>query len=232
MRILALESTEAIGTVAALEGGEVLKQVELNPHQQSARSLAPGIQEVLEAVGWRASEVELVAVTRGPGSFTGLRVGLSTAKAFAYAVGAPILGIDTLEAIAANAPEGVDWLAVAVDAQRGQVMAGSFRRGPEGWMIAAGPTQLRDVDDWLSSLPPGIQVSGPILRKHALRLPAHLVPLPAELWAPKAALVGVLAARDWGAGRRDDLWSLAPVYSRRSAAEEKWEQQNRGQGKP
>ena len=77
-------------------------------------------------------------------------------------------------------------------------------------------------DAWLSSLEAGTHLSGPILRRYISRIPSHLSCLAPELWTPTAAQLGRLAARDWAAGRRDDLWSLAPVYSRSSAAEEKW----------
>ena len=75
----------------------------LDPARRSARTLAPGIRHLLADAGWTPRDVALVAVSIGPGSFTGLRLGVMTAKAFAYAVGAPVLGIGTLEVIAAHA---------------------------------------------------------------------------------------------------------------------------------
>ncbi len=229
MKILALETTETIGTVAALDDDHLLRQISLNPGQRSARSLAPGIQELLREVRWHPHDVALVAVTRGPGSFTGLRVGLATAKAFAYAAGAEVLGIDTLEAIAANAPDDIRQLAVAVDAQRGQVVAGRFTRGPENLFVAAGPAELLDLRQWLETLDPAFHLTGPILRKHKATIPPHLTALPPELWAPQAAQVGRLAAHHYSSGQRDDLWTLAPTYSRPSAAEEKRSQRHPNQ---
>lgn len=227
MRRLALETTERIGSIAAWEGDALLREDRLNPDQQSARSLAPAIKRLLQEVGWKPADVELVAVTIGPGSFTGLRLGLATAKTFAYAVGANILGVGTLEAIAAAAPEYASPLSVAVDAQRGDVVAGEFQMGPDGWLLASGPPRLMPSSAWLESLSSQTYVGGPALRRYADHVPSHAIVLPDELWSPSAAQVGRLAARDWTAGRRDDLWSLLPIYSRRSAAEEKWEQRQR-----
>lgn len=150
---------------------------------------------------------------------------MTTAKTFAYSVGAEVLGIDTLEAIAAHAPAEVQLLSVAVDAQRGQVMAGLFRRAPDGWLVALEPSQLLDAKAWLAGLAPGTPVAGPVLRKLgklASHESGHVALLPPELWGPTAAAVGRLAARDYARGRRGDVWSLAPHYSRPSAAEEKW----------
>ena len=104
-----------------------------------ASSLAPGIAAALEKAGLRPGDVHCVAVTRGPGSFTGLRVGVATAKVFAYAVGADVLGLDTLEVIAAAAPPQVSSLWVAIDAQRGDVVAAPFRLRPRRLVRARGP---------------------------------------------------------------------------------------------
>ena len=223
MRILALETTEMVGSVAALCDGNLLAELELDRQQRTAQSLAPGLRTLLEKVGWRPDHVELVAVTIGPGSFTGLRIGVTTAKTFAYAVGAEVLGVDTLATIAAGAPEQIQALCAVVDAQRGEVVAGSFRRGQDGWLATDGEARLVAADAWLDGLAAGTIVSGPVLRKLADRLPENVRLLEEQYWAPKAAAVARLAEKHHAAGRRDDLWTLVPRYSRRSAAEEKWE---------
>ena len=221
MRILAIETTDLAGSVAALDGERLLSELILNPQQRSAQSLAPGLVRLWEQTGWKPSDVELVAVTVGPGSFTGLRVGVTTAKILAYVARAAVLGIDTLETVAVRAPTYVETLAIGVDAQRGQVVAQSFHR-QHGLMVPLDSQRLIDVDDWLAQLPPDRPVSGPILRKLAGRLPEHVHALAPEYWNPTAEAVGRLAARLHQAGRRDDVWQLVPRYSRRAAAEEKW----------
>ncbi len=222
MRILALETTERVGTVAVMQDGNLLAQLELDRQKRSAQSLAPGLRTLLERVAWRPDAVDLVAVTVGPGSFTGIRVGVMTAKALAYAAGADILGLDTLETIAAGAPEGVRALWAAVDAQRGEVVAGPFARNGNGTFRPVEPARLVEIDAWLDALPPDTLLSGPVLQKLAGRLPQHVSTLDAEYWPPKAAVVAGLAAERYAAGERHDLWTLVPRYSRRSAAEEKW----------
>jgi tRNA threonylcarbamoyladenosine biosynthesis protein TsaB len=128
MRILALETTDKTGSVAAFDNDNLLSESDLSHSQRSAQSLVPAINVLLEQVGWRAENVQLVGVSIGPGSFTGLRVGVTAAKVFAYAVGADILAVDTLKAIAAGALGAVKTkeLWVAMDAQRGDVVARSF----------------------------------------------------------------------------------------------------------
>lgn len=223
MRILALETTEAAGSLAAAINDKVLHELELSATQRSASSLAPGIKTLLEQAGWRGADVQLVAVTLGPGSFTGLRVGVTTAKVFAYAVGAEVLGVDTLQTIAMAAPPEVQTLSVAVDAQRGDVVAGLFQRGPDTCFQPAAPAELISIDTWLAGLSPGMVVSGPILKKLVDRLPPGVTALAPQLWRPTAGNVARLAARLYAAGQRDDPWGLLPRYSRRPAAEENWE---------
>ena len=221
MRILAIETTQRIGSLAAMCDGKLLSELELSCRQRSAQSLAPGLRSLLDQVGWQPAEVELVAVTVGPGSFTGLRIGVATAKVFAYATKAEVLGVDTLETIAAAAPEEVRAIWAAVDAQRGEVVARLFQRGGDGWFRPAGDSQLVAVDDWLDGLAPGSVITGPVLRKIAGRVPDNITVLDPQYWPPKAATVARLAARLYAAGQRDDVWRLVPRYSRRSAAEEK-----------
>ncbi|HEX5471854.1 MAG TPA: tRNA (adenosine(37)-N6)-threonylcarbamoyltransferase complex dimerization subunit type 1 TsaB, partial [Lacipirellulaceae bacterium] len=99
-RILAIETSGRHGSVATL-GGEVgearlVGQLALTGDQRTAQSLAPAMQQLLAAAQWTPESLDLVAVTVGPGSFTGLRIGVTTAKAFAYAVGADIIRVNTL----------------------------------------------------------------------------------------------------------------------------------------
>jgi tRNA threonylcarbamoyladenosine biosynthesis protein TsaB len=221
-RILALETSEVTGSVAAAADGKVLVELQLDPRQRSAQSLAPTIKSVLAEVGWQPREIGLLAVTVGPGSFTGLRVGVATAKVLAYAAGAEVLGIGTLEVIAAAAPDEVPAVSVAVDAQRGDVVAQGFRRGAAGWLVPLAAAALVPLEQWITGLPPGFAVSGPVLKKWTASLPVGVTMLDRALWRPMAGNVARLAYRDYLAGRRDDLWNLLPLYSRPSAAEEKW----------
>jgi tRNA threonylcarbamoyladenosine biosynthesis protein TsaB len=220
MRILALETSSTLGTIAAADGGRLVAEHALDPQVRSARSLAPGIQQLLTDIGWRPKDLEILAVTIGPGSFTGLRVGIATAKTLAYSLQARCVGLTTLEVIAAQYGGTAARLSVVIDAQRGQVFAASFCRREQRWQIDGEPTLL-NADDWLASLNLGAAVSGPALAQLASRLPAGMVVADADLWTPRAATVAALAWQRHLDGKYDDLWKLAPLYLRKSAAEEK-----------
>lgn len=222
MRILAIETTDIAGSIAALDMGRILTAHDLDPRLRSAQTLAPAIVTLLEKAGWRPGDVELVAVATGPGSFTGLRVGVATAKLFAYAVGAEVLGVNSLEVVAAQqtaAAEGAALWAV-LDAQRNQVFAGRFNRDGAGWQWQ-GETTLLDNSAWIAGLLPGQIVCGPVLEKLAGKLPEGITVANRAQWSPKAATVGQLAWKHYQAGRRDDVFGLMPQYFRASAAEEK-----------
>ncbi len=236
---------KTIGSVAAASDGKLLAELELNPQQRSAASLAPALQDLLKMVGWRPGEVQLVAATIGPGSFTGLRVGVTTAKTFAYAVGAEVLGVDTLQAIANGLPGETPGTVPILGPKSSKMglsplIATHACRSP--WTPSAAtwlPSRLPatqpagfsppgrknclPVDAWLAGLPPGTLVAGPVLQKLLDRLPVGVTAAEARFWHPRAAGVARLAAWLYAAGRRDDVWSLSPRYSRRSAAEEKWD---------
>jgi len=220
VRILALETSERIGSVAILDSGALLGETRLNPAERTASSLAPAIAELLSQVAWKPSNLELVAVNVGPGSFTGLRQGVTMAKTLAYSLGIEVLGVHTLESIGMAAPAEVERLAVAIDAQRQQVFAGELVRNDEGLLRIVGELQILDNDAWLGQLAPGTHVSGPALKKIAASAPGTLNLLPESLWLPTAQAVGLLAYRDFSSGRRQDIFGLLPQYYRLSAAEE------------
>lgn len=222
-RLLALETSGTSGSVAAFDGDRLLGRLTLDPALRSARSLAPGIQQVLREAGWKPREVQLVAVTAGPGSFTGLRIGLTTARTFAYAVGAQLLGINTLEVLTEQAPRDARVVRAVLDAQRQELFAATYSRQADGsWSNPARQMPaIMSIDAWLATLSAGDVVIGPILAKLRARLPSLIHAAPETSWMPDAATVGRIAARRFAAGERHDLWSLAPLYLRRSAAEEK-----------
>lgn len=221
MLILAIETSTGAGSIALLEDDRLVSSVSLDPQRRTAQSLAPTLASQLRAAGWLPQQVNLVAVSQGPGSFTGLRVGVTTAKAFAYGVGAEVLGVNTLEAIAAQTPLDCPFVWAVVDAQRGQVFTALFRQSRGGDPGVIEPTTILDAEAWLSRLSAGVGVTGPGLVRLADRLPPGVRVADRRLWTPQAATVGQLAALRYQRGERADLWALAPQYYRPSAADEK-----------
>jgi tRNA threonylcarbamoyladenosine biosynthesis protein TsaB len=221
MNILAIETSGLGGSVATLTDGKLLHELELDADKRSAQALAPAIKQVLDRSGWSPRDVKLVAVTVGPGSFTGLRIGVMTAKAFAYATGAAVLGLSTLEVIANQMPDSIAEIEVVMDAQRKQLFWQRFARDRQGWFQPVTEVMIKDVSVWLTIPAPAQHVAGAALENLRDRLPAGIQIAPRELSFPRASTVGRLAAQKYMSGERGDVWALAPVYHRRSAAEEK-----------
>jgi tRNA threonylcarbamoyladenosine biosynthesis protein TsaB len=224
LRILALETTGLSGSVAALTGGTVIAQSDLAAGKRSAQSLAPGIADLFKQVGWKPTDVQLIAVTVGPGSFTGLRVGVTTAKTLAYATGAAVLGVDTLAVIAAQSPAEVDQVWATFDAQRSELFVAQLQRTEAGNPLAwqsAGPPKIVDGATWIAERAAGETISGPGLSRWRDKIRAGVNVVPEANWQPQATTVGQLAWQQYQAGQRQDLWGLSPVYLRASAAEEK-----------
>ena len=226
-RTLALETSGLSGSVAACDGGRLLAEHDLAVGQRSAQSLAPALRKLLAEVGWQPRDVQCVAVTIGPGSFTGLRVGVTTAKTFAYATRAAVIGVDTLAVIAAQAPAEATRVAVALDAQRREVFAAVYGPATMQGRSLVEPARIVTVQAWLDSLTDDVWGSGPVLDKLAGVLPPGARPVAREFWHPRAATVARLAGAAFDRGQRDDIWQLVPNYLRRSAAEEKWDQRRK-----
>jgi len=222
VKTIAIDTSLAVGSVAALEDSAVAEApLAAGDH---ARLLAPALVDVAGRLGWQPRDATLVAVVRGPGSFTGLRIGVATAKALAWAGGAALVGVSGFTVVARRTaralPAHAGPVAIAFDAGRREVYAALATPDavdPTGWTVSAGG--LVPADDWLAGLPAGTCVSGPALA--AAAIPARLVAAPREAWFPTAAEAGRAALALAAAGRVDDAAALVPDYLRPSYADEK-----------
>ncbi len=221
MRILAIETVEQSGSVAILDDDKLVAAFDLDPEVRSAQSLSAGIAKLLAGKGWSPRDIKLTAVAIGPGSFTGLRVGVTTAKLFAYAVGADVIGVNSLEAIAWQCAKVRDSVWTLIDAQRNQVFAALFVLNSNGEWTWDDKTELLDDKELMLRIKDGQSVCGPAVAKVANRVPAGAVVINQAHWFPKAIAVGQLGVRKFKNGQRDDVFRIAPEYHRLSAADEK-----------
>ena len=224
VKTLAIDTSLASGSVAALADDAVAERpLAAGDH---ARLLAPALVDVAARLGWTPRDAGLIAVVRGPGSFTGLRVGVATAKALAWAGDAWLVGVSGFELVARRSARAlgghVGPVAIGFDAGRGEVFAATATpdaAAPGGWTVA--PAALQPLAVWLAGLPAGGCVTGPVLAGAGVAPPAHLVVAPPEAWFPTAAEAGAVALLHAAAGRRDAPATLVPDYLRPSYADEK-----------
>jgi tRNA threonylcarbamoyladenosine biosynthesis protein TsaB len=225
MKILAFETSGLLGSVALLEtaDGKLVSTIERETpaDQRTARSLLPTTHELLKENSWLPADVELVAVTTGPGSFTGLRIGVVAAKTLAYAVGAKLVGVHTLAAMAEAFKTREQRLWTSLDAQRQELFAAPFDPARSVVDQAEPSTDIMPIDDWIAQLRDGDQVAGPPLAKLRQLLPAGVVIADERLWNPSAAAVGRLGIALFNRGCAISPLELVPDYFRKSAAEEK-----------
>jgi tRNA threonylcarbamoyladenosine biosynthesis protein TsaB len=174
---------------------------------------------MLAQAAWTPASLGLIAVTIGPGSFTGLRIGVTTAKTLAYATGAKLAGISTLAVLAYQAKTHAARTWAISDAQRDELFAQVYNASDD-LALALDQTRVLTVNDWLAELQPGDAIIGPVLTKLHSRLPSG-VSAASELMQPSASAVGQLGWQRFLAGQIDDPFQLVPRYHRRSAAEEK-----------
>jgi tRNA threonylcarbamoyladenosine biosynthesis protein TsaB len=215
-RFLIIDTAHRRGHVAVALGEQVVGTRFLEEARRHARDLAPLVQELLREQNWRPRELTGVIVSRGPGSYTGLRVGLISAKTLAYATGCELIGIDTFAAIAGQAPPGTPRVDVIADAQQGKIYVQSFVN------CQGGPLSIQTCAAWLEDLASGTWVTGPGLEACAGSLPQHASLAPPQDWLPRPESLLALAWEHRRRGERDDPFGLEPLYLRASAAEEKW----------
>ncbi|MBI3862246.1 MAG: tRNA (adenosine(37)-N6)-threonylcarbamoyltransferase complex dimerization subunit type 1 TsaB [Planctomycetia bacterium] len=226
--MLAIETSGPLGSVALLEAGRVLAEQSLELGKKHAQSLIPTIQSVLAQGGKQARDVRLVAVSIGPGSYTGLRVGVTCAKTLAYAVNCPLVAVDTLLAIACNSPSKVSTVDVVADAQRGDVFVGHYARIATGLWIRSGEIRAVKAEDWAGELSDKHTVTGPGLEKYGGLAEGKCRKLPPQAWTPHATWVAMLGIGLLAEGQTADPREIEPHYLRRSSAEVQWERLHPG----
>lgn len=225
--LLAIETSGRAGSVALLDAAPadpvVLAEQSLPETERTARSLVPALRELLARAAANPRQGVAVAVASGPGSFTGLRIGVTAAKTWAYATQSALVEVNTLDVLAAQAGDRAGCQAAVwavLDAQRGDLFVARYDSATP--LPSAGdPTQLLSADAWLAAVQPGDLVVGQAAARYAERLPAGVVLADEATCQPRAATVGLLGARLLAAGQTIAPFALAPRYHRSSAAEEK-----------
>ncbi len=224
--LIALETATDVCGVALLREGRVEVELSLRRPRRHAAQLAPLVRDALRYGGLEPADLSAVAVSMGPGSYTGLRIGVSTAKGLCMATDAALVGVPTLEALAASvAPcaEAGHVLLPLLDARRDEVYAAAFRREARGAVEPIAETVACPVEalpEWLSGALPGagracwLAGSGATKAADALRgagYDAHV--LDPAMHPPSAAHVGHRALARLARGDAgEDVAAFEPFY--------------------
>lgn len=217
MRLLTIETATRRGTVAVLQDQSLLAVAENLAPRSFAERLVPMIDEVLARAGWTLADLELVAVGIGPGSFTGVRVGVATAKGLALALDIGLIGVVSLDAISLAARQIAGPTAVVgmLDAKKAEVFAAAY--DTDG-MCLAGPLNLSraDVRPWIDALTSTRSISPVVVGEVAdeLDLPGYRRLRAPGCDLPSPPAMAELALARWRAGRVNEIDRLEPVYVR------------------
>lgn len=221
MKILAVETSGLEASIALAVGDQLVAERTLDTAgQRNARLLIPAVADLLKQESLTPSQIDVVAVSIGPGSFTGLRVGVVFAKTFAWVNNAKLVAVDTLQALAQRVAPTEREVTVISDAQRGDVFVNSYR--VTDVMEPTGAVRIESLETVLTGLQreSDFLLTGPGVTHFADQIPESIPIAEADELMPQASALfpparGLILKEQWA-----DLDTIEPIYLRRSYAEE------------
>lgn len=223
MKVLGIETSGNVGGVAICEDKHIIIAKDFGAGMQHGKELIPAIRTTLHEIGWKPGDIDLIAVNVGPGSYTGLRVGVTCAKTLAYALNKPIVDVPIFDIIAENYAMGSIPICPIIDAKRNHVYAciykleGIQRKRQSGFLVIQ-PEKL------LSILPRPVIVFGDGVKPYKGIFQQKDIIIDEEGHAiPRAKYVALLGKRMYESGHRCEADKLLPLYLRRAEAIEKQE---------
>ncbi len=223
--ILAIETATGCGSVSltrgGVEDGRLLAEATVQPEVTHSRRLLGSVDWIMKGAGVEWPDVDGVAVSLGPGSFTGLRIGMAAAKGIVFTTKVPFLGVQTLDAISLSCPVIDRPLWCLLDARKQEVYAACYQPDNNGRPECITPAEVIRPAILADRIREPVMLAGPgVDEYYDLFSSIESVQLiPAALSSPRAARVGFLAAEQMAAGESMDPATAAPLYVRASEAE-------------
>ncbi len=222
MFILALDTSSDALSVALLEDTALRAEIFVNSGLNHSCTLLPTVKRLYDIAELNIAQTDLYVCTVGPGSFTGLRTGVCTMKGLAMAMGKPLVGLSTLEALAANAGPWPENICPLLDASRGKIYAALYRRDENGHLQLIGEEGVTDINRFLSALEGEALFLGSGALKYAAEIkkerPQSFIADPQDCHV-HARRVGILGGKKSAAEEIADVLTLAPRYLLLSEAE-------------
>ncbi len=221
MKLLAMDSSALVASVALCEDDIRLGEITIENGNTHSETLLPNIEFLLSRFSLDVAHIDAFAVSAGPGSFTGVRIGAATAKGLAFGTGKPCVGVSTLEALAQNLAH-IDGLIVPVmNARRGQVYTAVFsaRNGVLSRLSPDSAIAITELDALLGNYEEPVRLVGDGYEITAERLTHPILPVPHSLRGQSAYSVAQVARRMLEAGGNFSDITLSPSYLRLSQAE-------------
>jgi tRNA threonylcarbamoyladenosine biosynthesis protein TsaB len=222
--ILAVDTSGFEGSIAVSDDRRILGEPSLMAEgRRHAQTLVLQVDRLLKSLQLVPQDIGAVAVSVGPGSFTGLRVGVVFAKTFAWANAANLVAVDTLRAVAQQTVDVTKNVAVISDAQRSEVFVNEYTWDPaSASFVADDEVRIEAIETVVAqTVERGLHVTGPGLVKFADQFPDSSLLVDSSLWIPGAAAVAQIGSLMMADNLLADPGTLEPLYIRRSYAEEK-----------
>ncbi len=227
MRGLAIETSGRLGSVALVEHGKVLIEQSFSHGLKHAAGLLPLMDGLIRPIGWKPAELKELYVSQGPGSFTGLRIGITLAKTLSFTTGARIVPVPSLHVLAYNTPEDASNVIVVLDAKRDQIFTAGYERSAGDW-IEREPAHLDFLSEMIERSPRPVHLIGEGIPYHEKFLPEDrtgIMITPQSGWNARAGIVAMLGVRLAAQDRFVPADQFAPAYIRIPEAEEKYKLQ-------
>ncbi|MCT4619751.1 MAG: tRNA (adenosine(37)-N6)-threonylcarbamoyltransferase complex dimerization subunit type 1 TsaB [Marinisporobacter sp.] len=230
MKILALDTSSIVATVAVMDDDQLIGEYIINHKRTHSQKLMPMIEELLKSCELAIKDMDIIAVAKGPGSFTGLRIGVATAKGLAHAVDIPVVGISTLDALAFNMPFSEGIICPILDARRSQVYTAVYKWDDETLNNIEEPIaiSIEELVEKLLKRPEKVVFLGDGIKanKEYLieKLKDRAVFPPNSVKMQRASSVAQLAMERAKNGEVENYYELVPTYLRKSEAERQYEE--------
>jgi len=224
-RALAIETSRQTGSVALVEDSAVLVEEAFTHGLKHAVGMLPLIDRLMRNYGWKPNDLQHLYVSQGPGSFTGLRIGITLAKTIAMVTGARIIPVPTLHVLAMNAPVEATHLIVVLDAKRNQIFTARYERQDQKW-IEREQAHLDSLPEIVGRTPRPVHLIGEGIPFHEKFLPADRsgIVFTSEIdWRARASVVAQLGMELAGQNVFADADRFTPTYVRKPEAEEKYD---------
>jgi tRNA threonylcarbamoyladenosine biosynthesis protein TsaB len=233
MKILGIDTSTSCGSLGIIDDDEVVAEYTLLRDETHSARLVPAIQALLKEARLGLDEIDGMAVSLGPGSFTGLRVGLSAVKGLALAAERPVVGVPTLDALASNLPFTPCVICPILDARKGEVYTALYKYGESGRIEQLTPYQVLPPPLLLEKIPlqdtiflgDGVEAYGGLFEE---RLGTQALFAPPHLRFLRGSTVAEIGLQRFKQGEQDDISLLVPIYVRPSDAEINWTKGKRG----
>lgn len=231
MLTLAIDTATKVCTIALCRDKKILAEYTINMGMTHSEGLLPQLDQLLQRTGVQKQDIELLAVSMGPGSFTGLRIGLATAEAMAYSWQCCLHGVDTLKAMAYNIQLEGRVLSPVLDAQKGNFYQALYE-WRNGELVELAPVEVVSAEKALERI--ALQGTPALLLGECTKLEKNGLPdfismAPEALRMPKGSSVALAALAEFDAENDKKIFGLEPYYIRRSEAEELWEKKHKQQ---